>query len=333
MKRWLERRWYASGTAPPLLLRPLARLYGFISERRRARLQLQASPLPVPVIIVGNISIGGTGKTPFTIWLIERLREWGWTPGVVSRGYGGTPPRYPHFVAPEGDARFCGDEPLLIAQRTGCPVAIDPDRVAATEMLLREHAVDIIVSDDGLQHYRLARDLEISLVDGRRGLGNGALLPAGPLREPPSRLDEVNLVVINGDGWQYPEALRMQLVAAPLRRVQGGASSALESWRGRRAHAVAGIGDPARFFATLSAAGIDVEPHQFADHHSYAAGDLAFADNIDVIMTEKDAVKCIAFADARMWALPVAATLGERDTERVRECIEALRHVRRDGVE
>ncbi len=325
MKQALERRWYDRGRPAPYALRPLAALYGTIADARRRRLQRTAVVMPVPVIVVGNISVGGTGKTPFTLWLIEQLRAWGWRPGVVSRGYGGRAPRYPFPVAADGDARLSGDEPLLIAQRAGCAVVVDPDRVAAARALLGAGSIDIVISDDGLQHYRLARDLEICLVDGRRGLGNGALLPAGPLREPPSRLDSVGLLVVNGEGWQQPGALRMDLRVAPLRRLVDGARRELASLRGQRVHALAGIGDPARFFASLAAAGLQVEPHPFGDHWQYRAADLAFGDDAPVLMTEKDAVKCLSFADARMWALPVTAELGSSDTARVRECVQALR--------
>jgi tetraacyldisaccharide 4'-kinase len=324
LKRWLQRRWYAPHPAP-WLLRPLASVYAAVSAARARRLRESAQQAGVPVIVVGNIGIGGTGKTPFAIWLIEHLREWGWRPGVISRGYGGHAPQYPHEVGPRDVPAHSGDEPLLIAQRTQCPVVVDPDRVAAARLLVERHGVDIIVSDDGLQHYRLARDLEICLVDGRRGLGNGALLPAGPLREPPARLDTVDLTIINGDGWQRPGALRMRLQTAPLRRLIDGERRSLDAWRGQRVHAVAGIGDPARFFASLRAAGVDVVPHAFADHYAYRAADLVFGDDRAVLMTEKDAVKCAAFADGRLWAVPVGADLSENDTARVRECVAKLR--------
>ncbi|WP_028007850.1 tetraacyldisaccharide 4'-kinase [Solimonas flava] len=324
MKAWLERRWYAP-LPPPLPLRPLAALYGALAAARARRLRAAAVRVAVPVIVVGNISVGGTGKTPFTIWLVERLREWGWRPGVVSRGYGGHAPHYPQRVAPDGDPRLSGDEPLLIAQRCGCPVVVDPDRVAAARALLADGTVDIIVSDDGLQHYRLGRDLEICLVDGRRGLGNGALLPAGPLREPAARLAGIDLLVVNGDGWQAAGALRMQLRAGALRRLVDGERRALADFRGAAVHAVAGIGDPSRFFASLVAAGLRLREHPFADHHAFTATDLAFGDDRPVIMTEKDAVKCRAFADARLWAAPVDAQLDEVATARVRQCIERLR--------
>ncbi|MGH8481671.1 MAG: tetraacyldisaccharide 4'-kinase, partial [Nevskiaceae bacterium] len=205
MKTWLTRRWYGTAKAP-WFLRPLAALFGFVARLRRRRQQAQAREqrLPVPVVVIGNIAVGGTGKTPFVIWLVERLREWGWRPGVVSRGYGGNAPRWPQQVKPDSEPAVVGDEPVLIARRAGCPVFVGPDRVLAAQRLLASGGVDIVVSDDGLQHYRLWRDLEIAVVDATRGLGNGRLLPAGPLREPASRLAEVALVVANGPGWTTP---------------------------------------------------------------------------------------------------------------------------------
>ncbi|WP_028079323.1 tetraacyldisaccharide 4'-kinase [Solimonas soli] len=325
MKDWLQRRWYAPRPAP-LALRPLAALYGAISRTRSARLRAHAQRVGVPVIVVGNISVGGTGKTPFTIWLVERLREWGWQPGVVSRGYGGRAAGYPHEVRTDDEPAVCGDEPLLIAQRARCPVVVDPDRVAAARRLVARGGVDIVISDDGLQHLRLARDLEICLIDGRRGLGNGALLPAGPLREPPARLASVDLVVVNGAAHApYAGALRMDLETAAPRRLLDGTAREFAAFRGERVHAVAGIGDPSRFFAGLVAAGLDVVPHAFGDHHAYRPADLAFGDTRPVLMTEKDAVKCRAFADARLWAVPVAARLSEDDTARVQQCAAKLR--------
>ncbi|MGH8541748.1 MAG: tetraacyldisaccharide 4'-kinase, partial [Stenotrophobium sp.] len=292
LKKWLESRWYSARPAP-WWLRPFAALYGFIASARRRRLSAQAQPLSVPVIVVGNISLGGTGKTPFVIWLVESLRAWGFRPGVISRGYGGHAPQYPLEVTPETAAALCGDEPLLMAQRLGVPLAVAPDRVAAAKFLLQRHAIDILVADDGLQHYRLPRDLEICVVDGARGLGNGALLPAGPLREAPSRLREVGLVVVNGGGWRraaIPHAdmmLRMDMAVS-----FSGGKKPLQDFAGQRVHAVAGIGNPERFFAQLRGQGIEVVPLAFADHHAYAAGDLDFGDQLPVLMTEKDAVKC-----------------------------------------
>ncbi|MEQ1438628.1 tetraacyldisaccharide 4'-kinase [Fontimonas sp. SYSU GA230001] len=326
MQAWLQARWYASA-APPAGLLPLSWLYGVLSARRRQRLTRDAARLPVPVIVVGNITVGGTGKTPFVIWLVERLREWGFTPGVVSRGYGGRAPGYPFRVVADGDPAHSGDEPLLIARRCGCPVMVDPDRRAAAAALVAGGAVDVIVADDGLQHYRLARDLEICVIDGPRGLGNGALLPAGPLREPPARLHEVDLIVVNGEGWNDAalRPLRMRLGGDRVWSLAGGTERTLGSFAGQAVHAVAGIGHPPRFFAALRAAGLLVIEHAFADHHRYRATDLAFADELPVLMTEKDAVKCLRFARSGWWALAVDAHLASLDAARVQESAARLR--------
>ena len=321
----LQRLWYERAEAP-VLLRPLAALYGAIASRRRERLMAQQAKLPLPVIVVGNISIGGTGKTPFAIWLVERLREWGFKPGVISRGYGGKAPHYPLRVRADSDPAHCGDEPLLIALRTNAPVVVAPDRLAAAQLLIASGEVDVLVADDGLQHYRLPRQREFCVVDGTRGLGNRALLPAGPLRELPSRLDEVDFVVVNGAGFdERPDALRFQLQASLTRSLVGAKERSLESWQGETVHAVAGIGHPQRFFASLRAAGLQLIEHAFADHHRFSAQDLQFGDALPVLMTEKDAVKCRAFADERSWALPVSAQLSAADEARVRVSCVALR--------
>ncbi len=321
MKAWLERRWYTNSR--PLLLLPFAALYGGVARARRLRLQAQAPRLPLPIIVVGNISVGGTGKTPLTIALVEALRAWGWRPGVISRGYGGRAPRYPWTVDGDGDPLHSGDEPLLIARRTGCPVVVDPDRIAAAQALLGQ-GVDIVVSDDGLQHYRLPRDVEICVVDGQRGLGNGALLPAGPLRESAMRLAEVDLIVVNGGGWRAATTtpqVAMQLQLGDAINLRDGTRRALADFRGERLHAVAGIGHPPRFFEALQQQGLQLQQHAFADHHRYRPGDLQFGDEAPVLMTEKDAVKCRSFATARQWAVPVTARIDETDWQRVRECI------------
>ena len=326
MQAWLERRWY-SAEPPPALLLPLAALYGSIAEGRRRRLSAQAVKLPLPVIVVGNLSVGGTGKTPFTIWLVQRLREWGWKPGVISRGYGGRAAAYPLRVSPQTEPAVCGDEPALIVRRLQCPLAVAPDRVAAARLLIESREVDILVADDGLQHYRLARDLEICVVDGARGFGNGALLPAGPLRELPQRLNEVSLVVVNGScaAAVGVEAVDMQLRSGSVRSLGSGALRPLEAYAGRAVHAVAGIGNPSRFFATLRRSGLLPVEHAFPDHHEYRLADLQFGDDLPVLMTEKDAVKCARFAQAQHGFVPVDAEIDAAQTARVRKLIEALK--------
>ncbi|HEX5354503.1 MAG TPA: tetraacyldisaccharide 4'-kinase [Rhodanobacteraceae bacterium] len=304
----LQQRWYED-RPPPWWARPLAALYGCASGSRRWMYRsgwLRATRLPVPVIVVGNIVAGGAGKTPLTIALMEALRGRGFRPGVVSRGYGGSA-HEPMLLDEQPDTAVVGDEPALIRLHTGSPVAIAAQRVDAARLLLGE-GVDVIVADDGLQHYALARDVEICVVDGLRRFGNGRLLPAGPLREPISRLRTVDFTVCNGrepQANEIPMRLRMQAV----RNLAHGSARALAGFAGSRVHAVAGIGNPGRFFSALREQGIDVIEHPFADHHRYTAPDFAFGDDLPVLMTEKDAIKCRAFARENWWAIPVKAEL------------------------
>ena len=328
MKAWLERRWYAAEPAP-LALRSLAALYGLIADRIAISKKALAVRLPVPVVVVGNISVGGTGKTPVTIWLIEQARALGFRPGVISRGYGGRAARYPLRVTASTDPAECGDEPALIARRTGVPVAVAPDRVAAGRLLIEHDGVDLLIADDGLQHYRLMRDLEFCVIDGARGLGNGARLPAGPLREPASRLTSVDAVIVNGSlavplpAHGKPQ-LAMRLGIERALSLQTGEARPLSSFKGQQVRAIAGIGNPQRFFAALEAHGLVVIPQPFPDHHRYTAADLAFGDAAPVLMTEKDAVKCAAFARPGLWCVPAEAQFGEADTAHVRKLLSSL---------
>src|SRR5690348_13862314 len=262
----------------------------------------------VPVIVVGNIVAGGAGKTPLVIALVEGLLARGWKPGVVSRGYGGNA-TVPQLLGAQPDPSAAGDEPALIAIRTGVPVAIGADRPAAANLLMRE-GVDVVVADDGPQHSALARDIEICVIDGVRRLGNGRLLPAGPLREPASRLHEVDFVVCNGGDAPIGE-IPMRLVLADAVRIDDPAISKPFAGFAGTVHAVAGIGNPSRFFESLHAAGLDTIDHAFPDHHRHVPGDLDFGDERPVLMTEKDAVKCRAFAKPNWWRVPVAAQLPE----------------------
>lgn len=323
MKPSLDQLWYRAEAAPALL-RPLASLYGSIAGRVARRGKAGAVQLPVPVIVVGNITVGGTGKTPFVLWLVEQLRARGWNPGVISRGYGGSAPSYPLRVSATTDPSWAGDEPALIARRLDVPVAVAPDRVAAARLLLDAGEADILVTDDGLQHYRLARDIEICVVDGSRGLGNGSLLPAGPLREPPQRLQQVDLVVVNGGGWRAPglNAVDMQLRTVEAVSLDSGERRPLSAFAGGRVHAVAGIGNPQRFFASLRAAGLDPIPHPFPDHHDYTAMDLAFDGAEPVLMTEKDAVKCGELVQPRLWYVPAQAVLAAEGVALVQQLLD-----------
>jgi tetraacyldisaccharide 4'-kinase len=320
LRAWLVRRWY--GGAPPLLLRPLSVLYGLAVRLRRAayaRGWLARRAAGVPVIVVGNLTAGGTGKTPLVIWLAEQLRAAGQRPGVVLRGYGGRVIS-PRLVAAGDQPEEVGDEAVLIARRTAVPVAIGADRAAAARLLARQGCT-LVLADDGLQHLALRRDLAIAVVDGARGFGNGALLPAGPLREPAATLQAVDLVVMHGEDSrgiaQGRDALRMTLLPGPLRSLLANEEEPLASLRGETVHAVAGIGNPSRFFGLLRSLGALPIEHAFADHHAFRAVDLAFDDALRIVMTEKDAVRCSALAAARMWYLPVTASLSQADAARL----------------
>ncbi len=319
-----DRIWYRRHPAA-FLLWPLSLLFGLLAGLRRQAYRqgwLACARLPVPLIVVGNISVGGVGKTPVVIALVQALAEAGYRPGVVSRGYGRA--GRDALLLDDGTAvAHSGDEPALIRARCACPVAVGADRPRAARLLL-EAGVDVIVSDDGLQHYAMARDIEIAVVDGRRGVGNGFLLPAGPLREPPARLQNVDLVLVNGDGTAVAgERLRPALGAAqPLR---GGEAVPLDAFAGRPLHAVTGIGDPERFFDALRAQGLDIRAHAFADHHRFVPADLDFGDDAPLLMTEKDAVKCRAFAPPQSWAVPLQLTLPAAAVARVLERLRAIR--------
>ncbi len=295
----LQRAWYQGHPALGLLA-PLELLYRRVVEARRRRF-LEGNGnvyrAPLPVIVVGNITVGGTGKTPLILWLIERCRSRGLRVGVVSRGYGAQPPTLPWRVRPEHAAAQAGDEPLLIVQRTGVPLMIDPDRSSAVRRLLETESLDLILSDDGLQHYRLARDLELVLIDAARGLGNGRCLPAGPLREPAERLSSVDAVLFNGADADRADGYAFNLRPVALVELCSGARWSLDRFpAGQQLHAVAGIGNPQRFFGTLETLHWRPIPHAFADHATYSPEQLKFCPELPLVMTEKDAVKCRAFA-------------------------------------
>jgi tetraacyldisaccharide 4'-kinase len=305
----LQERWCQD--RPPWWTLPIAALYGVVVRTRRAMYRhrwKRVEKLPVPVIVVGNITVGGAGKTPLVIALVEALHARGFNPGVVSRGHGGSA-HTPMLLDDNPDPRVVGDEPALIELRTRVPNAIGRDRPAAARLLL-DRGVNVIVADDGLQHYALARDIEICVVDASRRLGNGRLLPAGPLREPPSRLAEVDFVVCNGGEPQHEE-IPMRLVAGSACNLRGSSLRALAGFAQQRVHAAAGIGNPRRFFDMLREHGMDPVEHAFPDHHAYTARDLEFDDSLPVLMTEKDAVKCRAFASENWWSVPVTAQLPE----------------------
>jgi tetraacyldisaccharide 4'-kinase len=307
VQSWFNGIWYERG-APPWWLMPFAFIYGAVSGSRRflyARHLRKPTQVSPAVVIVGNLSVGGTGKTPLVCWLVERLGAAGFTPGVVTRGYGGSS-RTVRLVESGDDPRVVGDEALLLASRTGVPVAAGRDRPAAAQVLVTA-GCDVIVSDDGLQHYALARDCEIVVIDGDRRFGNGWLLPAGPLRETRSRLAVADAIVVNGGRALLAGALSMRLEAGRAVALQGDRAAPLQSFAGTAVHAVAGIGNPERFFNMLRAHGIEVTGHPLADHARIQLKDIDFPDERPVLMTEKDAVKCRDLADARHWFVPVSA--------------------------
>ncbi len=269
----------------------------------------KAQHFSTPVIVVGNITVGGTGKTPFVIWLAAYLQTLGFRPGIVSRGVGGKKQRLPRTVKQDDLPGDVGDEAILLKQRTQCPLVIAIDRVAAVQTLLQQTDCNVVISDDGLQHYRLGRCMEIALIDGERRLGNEYLLPAGPLREHRSRLAEVDFVVINGGS--KTDAFTMMLQPYQLFSLQTQQKLPLNEFPQKKVHAIAGIGHPQRFFQTLQLAGFEIIPHIFPDHHLYVAEDIYFDDTHPVLMTEKDAVKCLHFADERHWCLTVNATIND----------------------
>ncbi len=313
--------WQQRGPLAVLLL-PLAVLFAMLAAVRRLAYRLgwlKSERLPAPVVVVGNIIVGGSGKTPLTLWLAEQLRQDGWKPGIVSRGYAASADRKQvREVLAASAAAEVGDEPLLLKRRSGLPVFVGRDRVAAGRALLAAYPdCDVILSDDGLQHYRLARDVEIALIDGR-GLMNGWLLPAGPLREPPRRLARVAALVLNGDETRVPSAaggvpaFRMRLAGAEFQRLDDPETRcAPADLVGMKLAAVAGIAVPQRFFAHLEGLGLTFSRHAFPDHHRFSDADLAAIEADALIMTEKDAVKCGAYTftlGARpVWVLPVAA--------------------------
>ncbi|WJN61435.1 tetraacyldisaccharide 4'-kinase [Pseudomonas sp. SO81] len=302
--------WY-HGHPALTLLRPLEWLYRRVVQgKRRAFLAGEGDiyRAPVPVLVVGNVTVGGTGKTPMILWLIEHCRARGLRVGVVSRGYGATPPQLPWRVRADDPASHAGDEPLLIVQRSGVPLVIDPRRARAVRALLEQEPLDLILSDDGLQHYRLARDIELVLIDAARGLGNRRCLPAGPLREPAERLAEVDAVLRNGAAEDGEEGYALQLRPTALVNLLSGERVGLDHFPpGQQVHAVAGIGNPQRFFNTLEALNWRPIAHPFADHASYSLEALQFSPPLPLLMTEKDAVKCRAFAAADWWYLAVNA--------------------------
>ena len=324
--RFTDWLWYRPN---PLkwLLWPIGGIYGVVMEIRRLVYRLGMKPvttLPLPVIVVGNLTVGGSGKTPVVIWLAGELKSCGYRVGIVSRGYGGNAESWPQRVSTASDPGLVGDEPVLIARATGCPVMVSPDRVAAAKALISSEQLDVLLADDGMQHYALDRTLAIAVVDGQRGLGDGFCLPAGPLREFKCRIADVDAIVVNGGSWGRAGVFRAQPAAQRLHQVAGSEQKLLAEFRNTEVHAVAGIGNPQRFFDLLEDAGVDVLPHPLPDHTKLTAAELDFDDARPVFVTEKDAVKCEGFARENVWCVPIKLEFDAEDGQRL------MRRVLRD---
>lgn len=318
LERYFNDLWYGQNSQKWLFW-PASKIAEKVVKRKRERfLRQPPAPLPVPVIVVGNLTVGGTGKTPLLLYLIDELRARGLKVGVVSRGYGGKGP-FPLTVTSETPATQCGDEPAMIARRSGVALVVDPDRNCAAAYLLQHARVDVILSDDGLQHYRLPRQLEIVVIDGQRGFGNQRLLPMGPLREPMQRLDTIPLAVINGapsdvvkaslSRFPHLKTFQMSIKPGIIRRLDGSEEAVPETFHARSIVALAGIGNPERFFNTLKSLSLSFKTAIFADHHRYSAQDFLPFQGDTVVMTEKDAVKVSPEWISDAWFLPVNAAI------------------------
>lgn len=330
----MDRIWYQQGHPLAYLLSPLSWVYNQWMKLRFYFYQIglfKKTAINKPIIVVGNITIGGTGKTPLVIALIEWFKAMGWRPGVISRGYAGGSKMWPQTVETNSDAKLIGDEPLLIKQKTGVPIVVGPHRIADIKQLLAENDCDVVISDDGLQHLAMDRDVEIVVIDEERRFGNGMCLPAGPLRESVERLKTVDFVVMNGGKSEL--GYQMQLKPGEIYQLQNPQNFLNIPALNKNVHAVAGIGNPERFFVTLKTLGLSFEPHIFSDHFLFEKKDFQFGPNALIIMTEKDAVKCAGFADENFWCLPVQAeidsaffqallrrlTFGQSNTQQSRE--------------
>jgi tetraacyldisaccharide 4'-kinase len=305
LHRLLESAWYGHSFFKYLLL-PLVPVYCLLARYRRwLHTCRRPSENKLPIIVVGNITVGGTGKTPLVIYLAELLMQAGYKPGIVSRGYKGKAEEWPQKVTSASHPKLVGDEPSLIASRTQCPVVVGPDRNTDIKSLLNTYDCDVIISDDGLQHYLMPRSIEVAMVDGNRRFGNGWCLPAGPLREAKKRLDEVDFVVVNNGN--DDDEFTMKLSGQSVLSLNSSDNISLHDLSGNKVHAVSGIGNPERFFKLLEKYGLELICHSFSDHHVFEKEDLCFDDQLPVIITEKDAVKCKGFSIDNCWYLPVEA--------------------------
>jgi tetraacyldisaccharide 4'-kinase len=321
----VEYLWYGRSVFAYLLL-PLTAIFLLVTLFRRLFYRLgwlKTEYLDVPVIVVGNITAGGTGKTPLVVWLADYLKVKGYKPGLISRGYGGRAKHWPQQVRPDSDPAAVGDEAILLARRTACPMAVGPDRLLAGKALLNNTDCDILLSDDGLQHYALGRDIEIAVIDGKRRFGNGLLLPAGPLREGEWRLQHVDLKITNGEPQQ--DECSMKIRRGDLHSLGNQGKHPLAEFSGKEIHAVAGIGNPDRFFSLLRNNGLKVIEHRFADHHHFKRSDVDFQDGLPVIMSEKDAVKCQRFVGNGYWYLEVSAQPDARFVQGFYDLLEEVK--------
>lgn len=321
----IQKSWY-NKSGLTTALRPISWLFCLLVQIRRLFFHLKifrTTQLNVPVIVVGNLTVGGTGKTPLVIELANLLKKHGYRPGVISRGYGGKARTWPQQVRWDGDPTMVGDEAILIARRTRCPMAVGPDRVTSAQALLKYTDCNVILSDDGLQHYALGRDIEIAVIDGVRRYGNGKCLPAGPLREPIKRLDNVNFKITNGVA--APDEFAMTYKNEKLCRADDPAVTLdINSLKNQTVHAIAGIGNPQRFFDQLKLDGLDIIEHAFPDHYLFKKSDLDFGEIQPIVITEKDAVKCQRFCLHNVWYQPIKAILDNQFTEQLLVMLERI---------
>jgi len=324
LQQWLEKVWYENGSGRWILL-PFSALYCAINTYQRKTQTKRLPKLPCQVIVVGNISVGGTGKTPLTIHIVNFLKSFGYKPAIITRGYGGKAGSWPQSVTAESDAKMVGDEAVLMASRTGVPVYAGADRLDSIQYILKEHDCNVIVADDGLQHYKLPRDIEIAVIDGQRQFGNGYCLPAGPLRENKERLDECRLIVVNGENDIQNQWITMNLQGDTLVNLKTDEEKQLVHFSGKEVHALTGIGNPQRFFSSLEQQGLQLTSHSYPDHYDFKANDLLFDDDKAVIMTEKDAVKCKRLVSSdQYWFLPVIADLPEEFDQQLLKHLSSL---------
>ena len=329
--------WYG-GARVPGMMRAVANVFGGVVALRRkayANGWLKATRVSAPVIVVGNLTAGGTGKSPTVMAIVNRLKQAGYRPGVASRGYGRQDENKPLRVTSTTTVQESGDEPAMIAAATGVPVQLDSNRVRAAQALIQD-GCDVIVCDDGLQHYALARDIEIEVIDANRRYGNALLMPAGPLREPPERGDKVDFRILNWAAAEPSQKVRglwpMQYRYGEAINVATGRLRALDTFLHQRVHAVAGIGDPERFFEYLRSQGLLIIPHRFPDHHAYVESDFRFEKQLPVLMTSKDAIKCRAFAQPHFFELPIEPQLPEAFWTALLDRVASLRPVVENDV-